>query len=125
MPSSRSHIPSQTSNDLVEHQNEIANDNPFQRKKCAKTSKVWLEFTKVMNPNGIKKVKCNNYQEELSMLKSGHTSHLKWHIYSCPKWKLAFKNQTQLKLQLIISYINEEETSFAIIDWRLDMLNIR
>ena len=77
LPSSRSHVSSETSNKAQEQHNEIVVDNPFQRKKCTKTSKVWLEFTKVGNANGAKKVKCNYCQEELAMLKSGCISHLK------------------------------------------------
>ena len=61
LPLSGSHVPSETSNEASEQQNEIVADNPFQKKKRTKTSKVWLEFTEVVNPSGTKRAKCNHF----------------------------------------------------------------
>ena len=53
---------------------EASAENPFDKKKRKRTSKVWDEFKEITLPDGSKKAECIHCKSKLVLNKSGPTT---------------------------------------------------
>ncbi|KAL8545732.1 hypothetical protein ACS0TY_005741 [Phlomoides rotata] len=82
--SSRSHVETNEQDDEV---------NPFSAKKRQKMSKAWDDFKEITLPNGTVKAECIHCKTQLTINKSGVTSHFLRHSKKCTRKELASKGQ--------------------------------
>ena len=69
--------------------------NSQKRRKL--TSKVWLDFTKIKQPNERDMAKCNHCKSQFVGESSSGTSHLNKHILSCNVRKNKISGQQLIK----------------------------
>nr|GMD14586.1 zinc finger BED domain-containing protein RICESLEEPER 2-like [Ipomoea batatas] len=99
------------SNDHDTQQNEeTVSQQDFQTNKRKKTSCVWDDFT-VIEPDGIKKAKCNHCHQQFTLTKSGTTSSLKRHQAKCVTRKTNLKMIDQ---QMKLNFLPSEGVSSSI-----------
>lgn len=72
-------------------------NNPFEKKKRKKTSKVWNEY-KTITANGKIEYECIHCRKRNSKMTSGCTSHLLRHMNLCTLRKIKLKGQKQLSV---------------------------
>ena len=68
-------------------------ENPFEKKKRKRTSKVWDEFKEVVLPDGSKKAECVHCKSILSLNKTGATTQFTRHLGTCTRRLIALKGQ--------------------------------
>ncbi|XP_031267001.1 zinc finger BED domain-containing protein RICESLEEPER 2-like [Pistacia vera] len=73
----------------------VENDNQLERKKRAKTSVMWSEFTEVVLPGGIRKGECIHCKTKLKITTSGSTTQFNRHLKRCVK-RIAHLRQQQI-----------------------------
>ncbi|KAL4556692.1 hypothetical protein LXL04_034848 [Taraxacum kok-saghyz] len=96
----------------------------FERKKRAKTSVVWLEFTVIDMADGSKKAECNYWKNKLSVLSISSTSHLGRHLRNCSSKTIHENRQQKINFQ-VDSGSNSQNFTPAITDGKFDMMKMR
>ena len=121
-----SSMPDETHNEIqgipvenVVHDQYDRDENPFEKKKRKKTSKVWDDFKEVTLPNGSIKFECIYCKHQFGMIKSGATSHLLRHTKSCLRHKLN-KGQQQLSINNTMS-----ESVNVVVNFKYDHVKVR
>ncbi|XP_027096023.2 zinc finger BED domain-containing protein RICESLEEPER 2-like [Coffea arabica] len=74
---------------------------PFEKKQRKKKSSIWDEMTEVVLDNGTVKVKCNHCKELFTKSTTGATSQHKRHLTSCLQRKMAIREQSKQKQQVL------------------------
>ncbi|KAL8534712.1 hypothetical protein ACS0TY_010665 [Phlomoides rotata] len=103
---SRNHVETNEQDDEV---------NPFSAKKRQKTSKVWDDFKEITLLNGTVKAECIHYKTQLTINKSGITSHFLRHIKKCTR-----KEHISINITL-----TETETVSAMHNFKYDQAKMR
>lgn len=101
---------------------EDADANPYMPKKRKKTSPVWADFKEITLPNGQVKAECIHCKYQLSMNKSGSTTHLSRHIKNCVAKKISGAGQKKLAIKTTLS---KAESVLSIQNFVYDQAKVR
>ncbi|KAL4571024.1 hypothetical protein LXL04_017774 [Taraxacum kok-saghyz] len=107
-----------------ENENAQEESSHFERKKRAKTSAVWLEFSVIDMADESKKEECNYCKNKLSVLSSSSTSHLGRHLKNCASKSIHENKQQKINFQ-VDSGSNSQNFTPAITDGKFDMMKMR
>ena len=101
---------------------EASAENPFDKKKRKRTSKVWDEFKEITLPDGSKKAECIHCKSKLVLNKSGPTTQYNRHLQGCVTRKIALKGQQQLTIGTVTA---RSETVGAVQNFKYDHARMR
>ncbi|KAL8557835.1 hypothetical protein ACS0TY_005072 [Phlomoides rotata] len=121
--------PQQTATDInasshsnVETSEQDDEVNPFSVKKREKMSKAWDDFKEITLLNGTVKAECIHCKTQLTINKSGVTSHFLRHNKKCTRKELASKGQQHISIHTTLT---ETETVSAVQSFKYDQAKMR